>query len=196
MALNVGVLCSANVCRSPMAEVLLRERADSYNVGLAVVSAGMIGTGGRADPAAIRVMDRQGLDLDGHRSVAVGGLDLNSLDLVLTMERDHLREIVVGQPHLWGRTFTIKEYVRRAGAAAPRLIEQPWSAWLDRVGGGRSRTELLGADDVDDVEYPAPPTLRAVGITARELAALSDDVVTQSFCFEAIERPWATPLNT
>src|SRR4051794_35705488 len=105
MTLEFGVVCTANVCRSPMGAALLRERAAHHGVELDVVSAGLIGGGRRADPAAVRAMDRRGIDLDPHRSVGIGEVDLAELDLVLTMERDQVREIVVAEPDLWRTTF-------------------------------------------------------------------------------------------
>jgi protein-tyrosine-phosphatase len=60
--------------------------------------------GRRVDPAVLRAMDLGGIDLDGHRSLALADLDLGALDLVLTMERDHLRGVVVTDPPLWLRT--------------------------------------------------------------------------------------------
>ena len=196
MALNVGVVCSANVCRSPMAAVLLQERAGYHGIELNVRSAGMIGGGRRVDPAVLRAMGRLGVDLDGHRSMAVSQLDLCALDLVLTMERDHLREVVVADPGLWARTFTLKEYVRRAQSAGSRRVDESWDDWLSRLGRDRHRSELLGDDHADDVLYPAPPTLRAVEATARELGALSDEVVARSFHPMATDPPPAAPFDT
>ena len=196
MTLNVGVVCSANVCRSPMAAALIQEQAVDYGLDVGVQSAGMIGGGRRVDPAVLRAMDRRGIDLDGHRSLALADLDLDTFDLLLTMERDHLRGVVVIDPALWGRTFTLKEYVRRADDADGRRPDEPWADWLDRLGRGRGRGDLLGEGDADDVRYPAPPTLRAVEATARELSRLADEVLTRSFRATAIERPPATPSNT
>ena len=189
MSRNVGVVCSANVCRSPMAAALLRQRAGDSGIELGVWSAGMIGGGRRVDPAVLRAMGRLGIDLDSHRSVALAELDLPALDLVLTMERDHLREVVVADPALWARTFTLKEYVRRARTAGSRRLNEPWDHWLRRLGRGRDRAELLGDDHADDVPYPAPPTLRAVEATARELGELSDEVLSLSFYPTSDQRP-------
>ena len=196
MSIEVGVVCSANVCRSPMAAALMRESAARHGADIIVMSVGMIGGGRRADPAVVRAMDRRGIDLDGHRSFGIDEVDLDALDLILTMERDHLRGIVVGRPHLWPRTFTIKEYVRRSAAAGDRPADEVWTAWLERLGDGRSRAELLGDGQRDDVAYPAPPTLRAVEATARLLDELVDAVVTRSFRLDVIDRPSATPFNT
>jgi len=196
MALEFGIICTANVCRSPMAAALLRSRVERDQLELDVVSAGLMGGGRRADPAAVRAMDRRGIDLDPHRSTQVSAIDLAALDLILTMERDQAREIVVTEPDLWPRTFTFKEYVRRAQRAGERGAEEPWGGWLDRVGDGRDRVGLLGDGHRDDVLYPAPPTLRAVEATARELEGLIDEVVTRSFRPTAIKRPSADPFNT
>ena len=50
-----------------------------------------------------RTLDASILAVEGH-------------DLVLTMTREHLREVVALDPGAWPRTFTLKEIVRRAGS--------------------------------------------------------------------------------
>ena len=70
---EVLVVCTANICRSPMAEALLRawlsHHAPTVAADVAVASAGVRARPG--DPAAPHMMaiaDRWGLDLHGHRS--------------------------------------------------------------------------------------------------------------------------------
>ena len=89
--MRILCLCSGNTCRSPMLMALLRaELARAGRSGDVVESAGTGAYDG--DPAsegALRAMARRGLDLLGHRSRNVAGLDLARFDRVLAMTSSH-----------------------------------------------------------------------------------------------------------
>src|ERR1700722_4782897 len=68
---GVLVLCTANVCRSPMATPLLARRLDWLGGTGPVRSAGMLGDGMPPDPAAVTVMADYGIEIASHRSRAV-----------------------------------------------------------------------------------------------------------------------------
>lgn len=92
-------VCTANICRSPMAEGWARALAAARGVPVEVRSGGTMGLVGRpADPLAIRVMGEQGVNLSEHRS---GGLDAELLswaDQIFVMELRHQREIAARWP--------------------------------------------------------------------------------------------------
>jgi protein-tyrosine-phosphatase len=168
---NVLVLCSANQCRSPMAEALLVHRLDTLRLPITVRSAGLLHErllqeGESPPPEAISVLAPYGLDISGYRSHRVTVADLTWADLVLGMAREHVRHAVVTAPDTWPRAFTLKELVRRGeeiGAAKPG---EPLADWLDRVHEGRDRTALLGDSPVDDVADPIGGPPRAYADTA------------------------------
>jgi protein-tyrosine-phosphatase len=66
---QVVMLCHGNICRSPFAEHVLRDKAARAGVALDIVSAGTIGLEGRASPAdAVAAARAYGTDLRPHRS--------------------------------------------------------------------------------------------------------------------------------
>ena len=85
-------VCTANQCRSPMAEGLMlrkleREgRADEIRAASAGVDAL---NGCRATENSIQVMAARGIDISGHRSRATTDRILQDAALILTMERAH-----------------------------------------------------------------------------------------------------------
>jgi protein-tyrosine phosphatase len=85
------VVCTANICRSPMAEGLLREelRLRKLDRKVRVVSAGthVSHPGHTADVRAQRVCARQGIDLRKCRSRQVTGDDFKKIDYILAMDR-------------------------------------------------------------------------------------------------------------
>ncbi len=149
------MLCTANVCRSPMAEVLLRHRLGERGREEATVSSAGFLTGGMpAADQAIEVMRRRGLSLEDHVSRQVDADLLAGADLVLGMARLHVREAVVLQPEAFPRTFTLKELVRRAEEAGTRPPATDPAEWLERLHAGREPSELLGDSRRDDVADP------------------------------------------
>ena len=154
--IDVLFLCTGNICRSPMAEALLRHRAEQLSLDLAVSSAGLMYDGAPASDGAIEAMRRRKIDMSGHTSRVVHAGLLAEADLVLCMARMHLREAIVMDRECFGKTFTVKEFVRRAEGAGPRGAE-PFPDWLVHVGAGRTPTSLLGDDPADEVARPARP---------------------------------------
>jgi protein-tyrosine phosphatase len=163
---GIVVLCTANVCRSPMTAALLARRLAALGVTVPVRSAGMTNSGDLPHPEVISVMASYGIQIASHRSRVVCAADLASASLVLTMTRDNLRHAAIAEPEAWPRAFTLKELVRRGEQIGPRSPGEPLSCWLSRVHAGRERTSLLGDSLDDDVADPAGGPLRAYAATA------------------------------
>lgn len=106
---RVLVVCLGNVCRSPIAEYLLRERLGKPEV--TVESAGIAAAdGARIDPRALAVLERHGIDGDLHvaRRLQPGMVD--AADLVLVMERDQLDYMRTVMPSSTGKTFLLGKW--------------------------------------------------------------------------------------
>jgi protein-tyrosine phosphatase len=170
---NLLMLCSANQCRSPMAEALLIRRLGGLHLPVAVRSAGLLQEGEPPSSGAISALALYGLDISRHRSHRVTAADLTWADLVLGMAREHVRHAVVTAPDTWPRAFTLKELVRRGEEVGPPKPGEPMADWLDRVHEGRDRTALLGDSPVDDVADPMGGPPRAYADTAALLEELT-----------------------
>src|ERR1700733_2353275 len=122
---GIVVLCTANVCRSPMAAALLARRLAALGVTVPVHSAGIVSSGDPAHPEVISVMASYGIQIVSHRSRIVCAADLASASLVLAMARDNLRHAAITEPGVWPRAFTLKEVVRRGEQIGPRPPGEP-----------------------------------------------------------------------
>jgi protein-tyrosine phosphatase len=174
---NVLVVCTANVCRSPMAEALLRQRLADQGSDATVRSAGMLAGGVPPPPEVITAMAGYGLDVSAHRSHRVTPEDLESADLTLAMAREHLRHAVVTAPSVWTRAFTLRELVRRGTKISSLAPGEDLAGWLARAHEGRERSALLGESPDDDVADPAGCPKRAYTETAAILSHLIDQLV-------------------
>jgi protein-tyrosine phosphatase len=173
------LLCTANVCRSVMAQAMLSARVAGRPAPVSVTSAGLL-AGGQPPPAeTVAVMAARGFDIAGHVSRRVTAADLVGADLVLGMAREHARHACVLLPECWPRTFTLCELLRRGRAAGARAPGEPLGDWLARAGRDRSRRDLLGGGPGDDVPDPYGGPLAGYQATAALLDRLTSDLVAQ-----------------
>jgi protein-tyrosine phosphatase len=154
------VVCTANVCRSPVAERLLQRALDGLDRSArlwTVRSAGTITTGARTDRWTLVVASDAGLDISRHipRRLDETVLATDGADLILAMTREHLRHVVALDPGAWPRTFTLKQLARRAaGSSADGAGDESFSTWRERMSDGRPASELMVPDDIDDIADP------------------------------------------
>ena len=160
-----------------MAEALLRDKLAAAGVEARVHSAGMFDDDGRpASEDGVAVMAARGLDTSEHRSRRMTREMLEGADLVIGMAREHLREAVLTSPDIWTRTYTLKELVRRGTDVGPRAKDQPLDEWLAKVHAGRTRNDLLGSSEADDVADPIGQPRAIYERTADELDHLTSRV--------------------
>lgn len=111
---SVIFICTANICRSPMAAAIFRNIVDEVEKGdeWRVESAGVWGMDG--SPAASgsqNAVRKWGLDLRGHRARSVSRELLENFDLILTMEQGHKEALKWQFPELGERIFMMSEIV-------------------------------------------------------------------------------------
>ena len=185
--IDVLFLCTGNICRSPMAEALLRHRLGERGVDAHVHSAGLRLVGEPASANGVDVLAERGLDISAHRSRIFDREMLQHTDLVVGMAREHLREAILAVPDVWPRAFTLKELVRRGERMGPRAPGESLDAWLARAHAGRVRGDLLGSSDDDDVADPIGSGRSSYERTADELTDLTDRLVDLAWPAAAVE---------
>ena len=141
---NILLVCIGNICRSPVAEALLKREFPDKDVR----SAGMAAMIGRpADATAQEIALRHGLDLSGHCARQVTADICREADLILVMESAHQRELASRYPlargkiHCLGETpagerFDVADPYRKTRDAfeqAHAAIEQGIESWAQRI---------------------------------------------------------------
>ena len=160
-----------------MAEALLADGLRRRGIPATVHSAGLLEDGRAPSEHSVTCMADRGLDLSGHASTVMTPELLGAADLIIGMERRHVREAAVLVPETWGRSFTLRELVRRATAAGPRPSDVPLDAWLAHLSTDRTPSDHLGESSSDDVADPIGRSLRTYRKTADALDGLIATVV-------------------
>lgn len=139
MPSTILLVCTANVCRSPLAEQILRRGLahDAHRFGpLGVSSLGAMATDGNAmcpvAAAALPAGETSRSFVDQHRSRAARRETVDSADLVIVMSREHRSVLAQLAPGTQTKTFTLLEVtallegaitrVRAGGEPAPREL--------------------------------------------------------------------------
>lgn len=158
-----------------MAEAMLRARVDQRAPDVKVTSAGLLFQGRPAEDEAVRVMAEWGLSIEDHASRIIDAPMLEGADLLIGMERRHVREAAVKGQGTFSRAFTLPELVATAterGARSGSMAE--WTALLSE---GRTPSAYLARDLSMEVADPMGMKIDAFRETADELDALLDQLV-------------------
>ena len=115
--MRVLVVCTANVCRSPLAAAILRRRWDAAGLPAEVSSAGVRAMTGA--PVCVMSQEVLGAPLAGAAREITPDL-VREADLVLTMEREQRSSVVRLLPGSQARVFTLRE----AAALLDGLLER------------------------------------------------------------------------
>jgi low molecular weight protein-tyrosine phosphatase len=165
---GILVVCTGNVCRSPMAEGFLRTALASRlgDAAPTVSSAGTAGwEGAGAMDESIRAAEERGVDIGRHLARAISAGMVEDADLVVCMAAEHRDAIVRTWPEHGCKAFTIKELVRLLeGSPAAGPIPA-------RVAAATRNGSAPAAEDVRD---PLGDPIDGYREVADELQDLSD----------------------
>lgn len=105
-------ICLGNLCRSPMAEYLLRNRLESNgNTEIKVSSAGFLDQTGSHSPEEIHtVMNEAGIDISQHRSSPISLERIRESDLIIVMEVRQREKLVRQYPEEISRIFLLSQF--------------------------------------------------------------------------------------
>ncbi|MFW1773964.1 low molecular weight protein-tyrosine-phosphatase [Acinetobacter seifertii] len=101
---NILVVCVGNICRSPMAEYLLKAQHPTLNISSAGISA-LVGY--KADDKAIHCMDQLRIDMRAHIARQLNAELIKQNDLILVMSNNQQKHIEQTWPFAKGKIFRL-----------------------------------------------------------------------------------------
>ncbi len=128
--MKIIAVCLGNICRSPLAEGLLRREVEAVGLDWEIASGGTAGyhVGKPPDPRSVAIARAYGLDISGQRSHKVSKEDLDYYDLVLAMDRknyQHLRELAA-TPEQQAKIQLLLDYTNLSEEAGPDVFDPYW----------------------------------------------------------------------
>ena len=149
--IKILFICHGNICRSPMAEFLLRDMTaklnvtSNFHIASAATSAEEIGN--PVYPPARRELHKHGIGCGGHAARRITPEDYSRWDYLVGMDRANLssmRRMWNGDPQ--GKVHALLDFAGRPG----QDVADPWytgdfeATWRDVLSGCRGLLEQMG----------------------------------------------------
>lgn len=166
---RVLVVCTGNLCRSPVAEALLRRDLARAGIEADVTSAGIAApSGATPDKKVLRVAAEHGVDVTDHRSRRLEPSDLTRADLVLVMTRAQSEQVLEFAPWAADRVVTLRAAAWKARSVPSRGM--PFSTWAASLSADVPQAERTTSSS-HDITDPIGRPLRRYREMAEEVEA-------------------------
>ncbi|WIO41753.1 protein tyrosine phosphatase [Klebsiella electrica] len=134
---SILVVCTGNICRSPIGERYLRNLLPDKKIDSA-------GTGAlinhEADGNAVKVAVKNGLSLEGHKGQQFTAMLGRQYDLILVMEKSHIEQICHIAPEVRGKTMLFGHWLEQREIPDPyRKSEEAFASVYELIGQAAER---------------------------------------------------------
>ena len=133
---------------------MLRRALADRSLDHTVRSGGIIEGGEPCPEMLVEVGQMHGIDLTAHRSRQLTPELLEGADLVLCMNRLHVRDVAVLNPSAWPVTFTLLEFIRRITTLPGSIAGLSFDERVARAHEGRTPAEMLAQNRSEDISDP------------------------------------------
>jgi len=107
---RILIVCVGNICRSPMAEYLFRQRMAQRGIEFGSAGLGAL-VGSPMDATALQLLAEDGIDGTMHRAHQLTPAILHQSDLVLGMEKNHVAAMIRLAPEVRGRVHLLDKWL-------------------------------------------------------------------------------------
>jgi protein-tyrosine phosphatase len=190
---RILAVCTANICRSPMVEHLLRDSLAGASVGsthvrFEVSSAGVRGwDGAPMDPPAAEELRRLGGDPSRFVARSFSAALGKRADLILTATTDQRSLVLQEVPQALRRTFTLLEFARLVVAVNGSAAGEGPARLVSEAAASRGAAHLETYDLGDPYGQPPAVHRRTADVVARATGEISGALTVS--CRSARGRP-------
>ena len=108
---SVLIVCTGNICRSPMAEYILKRLYEERNLKIKVSSAGVLESGNMISVGSKTALEENGYpEAAKHVSTELTPEIVQNSTLIITMTKNHIKHVHKMDQSSLGKTFTLLEY--------------------------------------------------------------------------------------
>lgn len=139
---SILVVCTGNICRSPIGEHILKQLLPTMQVDSAGTAA-LIDH--NADNSAIKIAKKHGISLEGHKGKQFTAKLARNYDLILAMEKIHINQIEKIAPEARGKTMLFGHWLENRDIPDPYrksdeafasvfvLIQRSSQLWVEKL---------------------------------------------------------------
>ncbi|HBY2313136.1 protein tyrosine phosphatase [Klebsiella pneumoniae] len=139
---SILVVCTGNICRSPIGERILKQLLPTVQVDSAGTAA-LIDH--NADNSAIKIAKKHGISLEGHKGKQFTAKLARNYDLILAMEKIHINQIEKIAPEARGKTMLFGHWLENRDIPDPYrksdeafasvfvLIQRSSQLWVEKL---------------------------------------------------------------
>ncbi|EPI5148970.1 protein tyrosine phosphatase [Klebsiella pneumoniae] len=139
---TILIVCTGNICRSPIGERYLQQLLPSKNISSAGTQALV---DHEADQSAVEVARKNGISLAGHLGRQFTSKLSKEYELILVMEKNHIEQISNIAPEARGKTMLFGHWLEQRNIPDPyrkseeafasvfKLIEQSALLWAEKL---------------------------------------------------------------
>lgn len=143
---NILVVCVGNICRSPVAEALLKDALQTKGNKNHIISSAGLGAivGAAPDKIARELMLEKGIHISDYRATQITPEMIRQADLILVMETLHKELIEHKEPSATGKVFRLGKWggfdiadpylqERKVFEEVVQLIEKGVTDWVNKL---------------------------------------------------------------
>lgn len=151
--MKIMFICTGNICRSAMAEAMMKEVVKEKGLNIQVCSSGTFAENGDfASYNAIEAMKIYNIDLRSHRSTNIADSDILNMDLVLCATISHKASVIHQYPEMKDKVYTMKEYSGILEDNRDYDIKDPWGYNLDTFISCAAEIKMCVDKTIDRIE--------------------------------------------
>lgn len=125
--MKIMFICTGNICRSAMAEGMMKKLIKENNIDAEVYSCGIYAeTGDYATYNAQEAASEYDADISNHRATNIRDSKIEEMDIILCATISHKQSVLYLHPELKEKVFTMKEYAKLDKNGQDMDIKDPW----------------------------------------------------------------------